>query len=78
MRSSPIDRYGYYQGKKRNYLQLIISVDSLELEKADEVVSKISDDLSKKLTKEWKCFPDKLLPECYNILTLPYGEFDLE
>ena len=75
MQSLQIENYRYYQGKKSNYIQLIISVEHMELDRADELVSQISDTLATKLTKEWKCFPDKSLPEHYNIMTLPYGEF---
>ncbi len=70
-----IEKYQYYKGKKSNYLQLFIPVESLALEEADEMVHKISDALETRLPKEWKCFPDKTLPECYNIITLPYQKY---
>ncbi len=70
-----IKDYIYYEGKNKNYLQLFIPVDTLTLTEADEVVQKISDELERRLTKEWKCFPDKSLPECYNIVTLPYQKY---
>jgi hypothetical protein len=70
-----IKTFHYYRGKKNTYLQLFISVDKLDLNKADDMVHKISDALESKITKKWKCFPDKSLPESYNIVTLPYQEF---
>lgn len=75
MHSLQINDYLYYEGKRSNYLQLFIPVDALPLEEADEMVHKISDALETRLPKEWKCFPDKSLPECYNIITLPYQEY---
>lgn len=75
MHTFQIDTYQYYKGKKSNYLQLFIPVETLTLEEADEMIHKISDALETRLPKEWKCFPDKSLPECYNIITLPYQEF---
>ncbi len=77
MHTLDIKVYRYYEGKKSNYLQLFIPVEALTLEEADNMVHKISDALEMRLTKEWKCFPDKSLPECYNIITLPYREFSL-
>ena len=75
MHTLDIETYQYYEGKKRDYLLLFIPIETLTLEKADETVHKISDALEMRLTKEWKCFPDKTLPEPYNIITLPYREF---
>lgn len=75
MQTLQIDDYAYYEGKKHHYLQLFIPVDALPLEEADEMVHKISDALETRLPREWKCFPDKTLPECYNIITLPYKIF---
>jgi hypothetical protein len=70
-----IKQYHYFQGKKRDYLLLFIPVESLSLEEADEQVRQISDALATRMPKEWKCFPDKTIPECYNIVTLPYEIF---
>ncbi|MEA3490818.1 MAG: DUF1882 domain-containing protein [Campylobacterota bacterium] len=72
-----ISDYHYYEGKRKNYLQLFIPVDRLSLEDADEMVHKISDDLGERLIKDWKCFPDKSLPESYNIITLPYRDYKI-
>jgi hypothetical protein len=70
-----IKQYNYFQGKKRDYLLLFIPVESLSLQEADEQVQLISDALATRMPKEWKCFPDKTMPECYNIVTLPYEIF---
>lgn len=75
MRLSGIENYRYFQGKKKNYLQLFIAVEHMRLEEADREIEMISEKLASKLTKEWKYFPDKSLPESYNIFTLPYTEF---
>jgi hypothetical protein len=75
MQTLQVEDYTYYEGRKHNYLQLFIPVDTLPLEEADEMVHKISDALEIRLSKEWKCFPDKTLPACYNIITLPYKKF---
>jgi len=75
MRSSKREEYRYFQGKKRNYLQLFIAVEHMTLEEAEREIQMISQNLANKLTKEWKLFPDKSLPASYNIFTLPYEEF---
>jgi len=75
MHSLQIDDYLYCEGKRSSYIQLFIPVNALPLEEADETINKISDALETRLPKEWKCFPDKSLPECYNIVTLPYQKY---
>ena len=74
MKSYEIQEYKHYKGRKENAIQLIISVESISLDEADEMLHKISDALSMRIPKEWKCLPDKKLPQEYNILTLPYKE----
>ena len=75
MHTFQIESCFYFQGKKENYIQLFIPVEALALDEADEMVGKISDALETKMPKEWKCFPDKTLPESYNIVTLPYAVY---
>ncbi|SFV55747.1 hypothetical protein MNB_SV-6-659 [hydrothermal vent metagenome] len=65
----------YLQGKKENYIQLYISVDNLHIKEAEDILKSISDQLSSRLTKEWRLFPDSSLPPSYNIATLPYGVY---
>ncbi len=74
MHSYQIQKYKHYKGRKENSIQLIISVENLSLDEADEILQKISDALSMRITKAWQCLPDKKLPNEYNILTLPYKE----
>jgi len=69
------EHYSYFQGKRKNYVQLFIEVDPLSLKEADERVRLLSDELALRLPREWKCFPDITLPECYNIVTLPYHPY---
>lgn len=75
MQTLQIEEYLFFEGKKHHYIQLFIPVDTLSLKEADENVRKISDALATRLPKEWKSFPDITLPESYNIITLPYGEY---
>lgn len=65
--------YHIYQGKDPERLQVFISVDKLTLEDADRQLRSISDALKEKMTKKWKCLPSLILPEAYNIVTLPYN-----
>lgn len=69
------ENFRFYQGKRKNYVQLFIEVDSLSLKDADERVRLLSAELELRLPREWKCFPDITLPECYNIVTLPYSPY---
>lgn len=72
-----IKNYYIYQGKNKERLQVFINVDNLSLEEADKRLQVYSDALQKKMTKLWKTLPSKQLPECYNIVTLPYLEINM-
>ena len=72
----PLEKPMYLQGKRENYVQLYISVGNLHIKEAEELLEMISGQLSDKLTKEWKLFPNSSLPESYNIATLPYGVYN--
>jgi len=67
-----IKHYHIYQGKDEEKVQVFIEVDNLSLEEAGRDLQEISDSLTQKLTKKWKCLPSASLPEAYNIVTLPY------
>ena len=69
----PLNTPIYLQGKKENYIQLYIPVDNLDIKEAEDILEMISNQLSSKLTKEWKLFPNSSLPPSYNIAILPYG-----
>lgn len=70
--SLKLSNYGIYEGKKSNIIQVFIAVNALDLKEADSRLSKISLSLEQKITKKWKCLPSLLLPEAYNIVTVPY------
>jgi len=70
--SLKIENYYIYQGKSEDKVQVFMEVDSIPLEDAHSRLEKISNMLKEKLTKKWKCLPSTLLPEAYNIVTLPY------
>ncbi len=70
--SIKIQNYHIYQGKSEDKVQVFIEVDSITLEDAHSRLENISNMLKDKLTKKWKCLPSTLLPEAYNIVTLPY------
>ena len=72
-----LDTYNYFHGKKGTTIQLFISVEPISLDDATIILNKVSNALSIRLTKEWKCLPDASLPLEYNIFTLPYKEFNL-
>jgi hypothetical protein len=67
-----ISEYHIYQGKDEERIQIFLPVDRLTLEEADRELSRLSDALKQKMSKKWKCLPSVLLPEAYNIVTLPY------
>jgi len=67
-----IEAYTICQGKDEERVQVFIEVDRLTLEEAEEQLEEISENLKQKLTKRWKCLPQRALPEAYNIVTLPY------
>jgi hypothetical protein len=72
-----MQQYKYYYGKNNNIILLFIYVKSLSLDDATIELNRLSNTLSTRLTKEWKCLPDISLPLEYNIFTLPYKEFNL-
>jgi len=67
-----ITDYHIYQGKDEERVQVFIEVDHLSLEEADAKLTQLSDALKQKMSKKWKCLPSLMLPEAYNIVTLPY------
>lgn len=69
-----INIYRIYQGRTEERVRVFIGVDHLSLREADKKLQEISDNLSQKLSKKWKCLPSSSLPEDYNIVTLPYKE----
>ena len=68
-----IEHYHIYRGKDEEKIQVFIEVEHLSLEEADRRLRTISDKLKERLTKRWKTLPSRLLPEAYNIVTIPYG-----
>lgn len=76
MQTQHIAAYQIYQGKRKEKIQVFISVDSLSLEEAEAQLQALSAILEQKLDKAWKCLPSTSLPEAYNIVTLPYKRLD--
>ena len=71
-RTMGIEQYYIYQGKDEEKVQVFIEVEHLTLEEAEVQLETISENLKQKLSKKWKCLPQRSLPEAYNIVTLPY------
>jgi len=71
-RTMKMTDYTICQGKDEEKIQVFIKVDKLTLEEAEKQLEEISNNLTQKLTKRWKCLPLLSLPEAYNIVTLPY------
>jgi len=67
-----ITDYHIYEGKDEERLQVFVKVATLSLEEADNELEVLSNALSKKMVKKWKCLPSSSLPDDYNIVTLPY------
>ncbi len=76
MQTQHITAYQIYQGKRKEKVQVFISVASLSLEEAEARLQALSAILEQKLDKAWKCLPSTSLPEAYNIVTLPYERLD--
>jgi hypothetical protein len=75
METLQIRDYHHYQGKRAHYVQLFIAVAHLCIKEADALLQRISDDLTLKMPRAWKCFPDPSLPKSYQIITLPFKRF---
>jgi uncharacterized coiled-coil protein SlyX len=69
-----ITEYTIYQGKDVERLQVFIAVQEMTLEEADAQLKILSNALKEKMTKNWKCLPSIILPEAYNIVSLPYEQ----
>ena len=67
-----ICNYHIYQGRSKEKLQVFIFVSDISLEDAHHRLAHISSLLEEKMSKKWKTLPSLLLPESYNIITLPY------
>lgn len=72
-----ITNYHIYKGKDVERLQIFIAVDKFSLKKAHDTLEVLSNALSQKMVKKWKCLPSSSLPEDYNIVTLPYKKSKL-
>ena len=66
--------YHIYRGRDEERVRVFIEVDNISLEEADKKLQEISNNLTQKLSKKWKCLPLLSLPKDYNIVTLPYKE----
>jgi len=71
-KSLGITDYFLYQGKTDEVIQVFIEVENFSLEQAHKALENISTHLQRKMTKKWLCLPSLLLPNAYNIVTLPY------
>ena len=67
-----ITQYHIYRGRDREKIQVFIPVVPMALQEAEERLSIITERLKSRLSKRWKTLPTTLLPEAYNIVTLPY------
>ena len=74
MQTQQITHYQLYQGKSKEKIQLFIEVDGLPVDEAEERLEILSSILAEKLDKAWKCLPSTVLPQDYNIVTLPYKQ----
>jgi L-rhamnose mutarotase len=72
--SMKISNYNIYQGRDEKRVRVFVSVNNMPLKEAEVKLQEISDNLSQKLSKKWKCLPLSSLPNEYNIVTLPYKE----
>jgi len=67
-----ITQYQIYRARDKEKIQVFISVVPMALQEAEEKLSAITEKLKSRLSKRWKTLPTTLLPEAYNIVTLPY------
>ena len=75
LKTLQIEKYAIYQGRDEKKLQVFIEVERLTLKEASKKINQISDLLKIKMSKQWKSLPSSLLPNDYNIVTLPYNIF---
>ena len=67
-----IMKYYIYHGREKEKIQVFVPVAHITLQEAEEKLSMITERLKSRLSKRWKTLPTTLLPEAYNIVTLPY------
>ena len=71
-RTLEIKNYSIYRNPKKELLQIFIPRENISLDKAYKEVDNIKLVLEFKSKKSYKFFPNKNLPQNYNIITLPY------
>lgn len=66
-----------FQSKSHGHLHLYIPIENCPLHSAIEIGTIISKKLEAKLTRQWRVFPSKAVPDAYNIANLPYTIYSL-
>jgi len=75
LRQQGIDTFIAYESKTPLHLHLYLYCGEISAPQREELGKIISDNLEKKLQKQWRIFPNPALPEAYNIINLPYDIF---
>ena len=73
-RTEGIEDYALFKGKDEEKVQVFIHVSAIPVEEAERYLSTLSDKLKTRVPKRWKTLPSTMLPEAYNIVTLPYKQ----
>ena len=73
-RTEGIEDFTLFQGRDEEKVQVFIHVHAMSLDEAEKYLAILSDKLKTRVTKRWKTLPSAMLPEAYNIVTLPYRQ----
>ena len=75
LRQQGLNDFIAYESKTASHLHLYVYCGEISAPQREELGKIISNNLEKKLQKQWRIFPNRALPEAYNILNLPYTIF---
>lgn len=75
LRSQNLNDFAAYESKTPSHLHLYVSCGNISAPQREELGKIISNRLEEKLQKQWRIFPNRGLPDAYNILNIPYNTF---
>jgi len=75
LRQQAITEFVAYESKTPSHLHLYLYCGGVSAPQREELGRIISDNLEKRVQKQWRIFPNPALPEAYNIINLPYNIF---
>ncbi len=72
LRQMELTQFEAYHSKNVSHLHLYVYCGHISAPQREELAKIVSTKLEEKLEKQWRIFPNRGLPDAYNIINLPY------